>query len=291
MLTIEIACALILALHAAVGLKVTTDRAAFLRRFLLVAGASWIGEDTCIRAYGFYAYDAGWGLFLDRMPLMIAAIWPAVILSSWEVAKHLVPSTHRRLATRPLLVGALVFADAWLIEPIAVQTGLWRWFEPGLFNVPIIGVAGWAYFAMLAVAVLEWVERAQEPAVYEAAILLVAPLGAHVLLVATWWALFRWITVPIPSWPAVALGFAVSLGLAGWAAMAGARKRMPPAAIFSRMPPAIFFFVLLAVFGRAVPALVVWAVAFAPPWLALTPWNALRRKESSRTQTGRNLRQ
>ena len=30
------------------------------RSFLLLALAGWLGEASCIRAYGFYAYDAGY---------------------------------------------------------------------------------------------------------------------------------------------------------------------------------------------------------------------------------------
>ncbi len=269
MLTIEISCALILALQVGIALAATDDKRAFVRRFILLAIASWLAEDTCIRLYGFYAYSPEWSLFLDKMPLMIALIWPAVILSAWELVRKLLGAGHRWL---PLAVGAMVFADAWLIEPIAVQSGLWRWFEPGLFEVPPIGVLGWAIFAALAVVVFEALEQRNKSGMAEAAILIVAPVGSHLLLIASWWSLLRWINVTIPAWPAVGLICAISVVLAWLAYRARLSERIPASAIYGRIPAALFFFALLAVFGRDEYALIVWALAVAPPWLAITPW-------------------
>ena len=273
MLAIEISCVLILALQVGIALAVTDDRPSFVRRLVLLALASWLAEDTCIRLYGFYAYNPDWSLFLDKMPLMIALIWPSVILSAWELARYLLSKGDRRL---PLAVGAMVFADAWLIEPVAVQSGLWSWFEPGLFDVPPIGVLGWAFFAALSVAVFEWVDRGNRRSKADLAVLIVAPVGAHLLLIASWWGLFRWVNLEIPAWPAVGLLCAISLFLAVSAGRAGVSARIPAAAIFTRIPAALFFFGLLAVYGRGEYALWIWALAVAPPWLAITPWKAAR---------------
>ena len=42
--------------------------------------------------------------------------------------------------------------------------------------------------------------------------------------------------------------------------------------MWTRVPAAAFFFVLLALYGRREPALIAYALAFAPPYLALTRW-------------------
>ena len=64
------------------------------------------------------------------------------------------PPAHARgsrSSSRVALLGAaIVLADASLIEPIAVRAGLWRWTEPGLFAVPLVGIVGWAFFAWAA---------------------------------------------------------------------------------------------------------------------------------------------
>jgi uncharacterized membrane protein len=128
----------------------------FLRRMALLVVASWIAEDSCIRAYGFYFYAPGWSVFVDRVPLAILLIWPIVIHSAWELARRLLGTGHRWI---PLAGALLVWADASMIEPIAVRAGLWRWTEPGLFQVPPIGILGWAFYAGLCMWLLEAAER------------------------------------------------------------------------------------------------------------------------------------
>ena len=73
MLALELCCAAIVAVY------VIVRRDAMLALALL-AVAGFLGEDSVIRAYGFYYYSPRWHLFLDRVPLMIVLIWPIVIL-------------------------------------------------------------------------------------------------------------------------------------------------------------------------------------------------------------------
>ena len=240
---------------------------AFLVRVALLVVASWVGEDTCIRAYGFYAYDPGWSLFVDRVPLAILLIWPIVIHSAWELAGYLLGS---RRALAPLLGAAIVFADAALIEPVSVHSGLWWWTEPGLFAVPPIGVLGWSLHAGFSMLVFEEGRRRGWPPATAALAIVVAPLGTHLGLLAAWWGLFRWVNVPLPPWPAVALAWTLSLALAAWALRSRARELVPVLDMWGRVPAAAFFFILLAWFGRDQPALIAWTLAFAPPYLALT---------------------
>jgi hypothetical protein len=98
-------------------------------------------------------------------------------------------------------------------------------------------------------------------------VLIVAPLATHVALVATWWLALRWLSEPIDGW----LGAA-----AAWILLAPLAKvfwtRSPPVNrgdLLVRVPAAGFFFVLLALRGSDVLPLVAYAIAFAPPYLAL----------------------
>lgn len=243
MTILELACAAIVAVF--VIARATRDPAPkrFLGRMAALSALSWLGEDTVIRAYGFYTYSPEWSLFVDRVPILIVLIWPVVIHSAFDLAKG-----------RPLVAGAIILLDASLIEPIAVSRGLWVWSEPGIFGVPPIGIAGWAVFGALAIAMRErwwWV---------------VVPL-THAVLIALWWGLFRWISAPIaPVAPVVGIG-CLSLAASAWAL----RRRLPVARIdlLLRVPAAAFFFVLLAL-GSPSPHLVAYAIAFAPPYLVLT---------------------
>lgn len=278
MFGLELACLAILALYLAVELPRRRARGVFLRRLGLVTAASWLAEDTCIRLYDFYAYAPGWSVFVDRVPLLVILIWAPVVFSAWALARRLLPAGGRWV---PLAGAALVFADAWLIEPIAVAAGLWRWHAPGLFGVPPIGVLGWAFFAGTCIALFEWNDRRGAPARADALVVPLAALATHALLLATWWGALRWISVPLPGRPAALVAGAAAVALTALALRTGARARVPFALMATRIPPAALFFVLLALHGRDTPALVAWALAFAPPYLALTPWEALRRATAS----------
>jgi len=252
MLPLELVCAAIVALYA-------YARRDALPTLAVLAVAGFIGEDSVIRAYGFYFYSPRWHLFLDRVPLMIVLIWPIVIHSAFILARRLAP----RPEWAPLIGAALVLADASLIEPIAVHAGLWTWTRPGLFAVPPIGIIGWAYFAGAAMAC---VDRARPVAAIVA-----APLATHVLLVASWWTAFKWLSRPLPAWPFVVAAWIV-LGTLALAALRMRPGRGHPGIrmdLLLRGPGAAFFFVLLGLYGRDLPALVVYALAFVPPYLAL----------------------
>jgi len=250
MIALELACAAIVALYVA------ARRDAMLALALL-AVAGFLGEDSVIRAYGFYYYSPRWHLFLDRVPLMIVLIWPIVIHSAWSLARRLSPR-----AWAPLVGAGIVLADASLIEPIAVHAGLWTWTEPGLFAVPPIGILGWAYFAGAAMACLE---RARPLAA-----VVVAPLATHVMLVASWWLAFKWLSRPLPPWPFVVAAWVV-LGLLAVAAVRVPKRHEPAFRndLLLRGPGAAFFFVLLGLYGRDLPSLCVYSLAFAPPYLTL----------------------
>lgn len=281
MVLLQIACLAIVASFLFLRARLEAQPLALLRRLFLLALAAWIGEDTCIRAYHFYEYSESWWLFLDRVPLLIVLIWPIVIQSARDLGTCLWPGRERPSPRRvALTVLGLVFADASLIEPIAVKSGLWRWTEPGLFTVPPIGILGWAYFAAIAVFLLETSAWRHRPWL-EALILPIAPIGTHLLLLASWWGLFRWINLPVPSWPVVVLAWAVSLSLASRAVRVEARRRVPPMLLWLRVPAALFFFILLALNGRDDLSLVLYAIAFAPPYLSVLSLGAARPTRST----------
>lgn len=157
---LELACLAIVILYIVVrGLRDPAPRDFGVRLGLLMV-ASWLAEDTCIRAYGFYAYHPGWSLFVDQVPILIVVIWPVVIHTAWDLARGLA-----RPERVPLASALIVLADASLIEPIAVNAGLWAWSEPGLFAVPPIGIIGWATFTFLALLVFERVRGPARPLV------------------------------------------------------------------------------------------------------------------------------
>ena len=273
MIAIELACIAIVALYVVVRLALTADRGPFLRRLALMAIGAWVGENTVIHAYHFYTYSPRWHLFVDQVPLMILLIWPVVIHSAWDVIGHLC----RKSASVTIIAVAtalVVLADASLIEPIAVASELWWWHEPGLFEAPPIGLLGWSYFALLCVAIFERNRRAGAPALADALAVIAPAAGVHLMLLATWWGGLRWVNGTVEPNAVLVVIWPLSIALAAVAWKRDARRRVPLNQMLLRIPGALFFFALLAIYGRDNWALVVYALAFAPPYLALTQFSS-----------------
>lgn len=236
-------------------------RAEHPRQLLLAYGlvfvTAWASEQSCIELYGFYAYSPEWRVFLGHVPLMVALIWPVVVLSAWAIAKAVLGGGS---PWTPLAVGAIVLTDAALIEPVCVHAGLWHWTHPGLFAVPPIGVLGWALFTGLITVALERLEAGPRRWVLPAALSIP---GTHALLLTCWWGCLRWVEGDIPAWPAVAVAWALSFAACAllWRRPAGVPRHL----MLDRSPAALFFGLLL-VAGKAPWALVAWALASTPVW-------------------------
>ena len=259
---LELACASIVTVWWLLRLPLEAQKKRLILHGLVIAALAWAGEQTCIALYGFYSYAPRWNLMLGHVPLMVVCIWPVVVISARDLIARIVGPDPLHLA---LGVGLLVLADAAFIEPAAVAAGLWHWSEPGLLEVPPAGILGWAVYAALVVHALEharsggWARRA--------GVLLVLP-GLHVALLSVWWLALRWMNLAIPSSLVPLLG----LGLSILATALIIRRRigvgLPLRLVVLRAPGALFFAALLAV-AEPSTAVIAWAAAFVPPWLAL----------------------
>lgn len=250
----------------------TTTRAQLID-IVVVAAAAWLTEVSCIRLYGFYQYDAPWLLFVDVMPLLVAAIWPFVILSARQVSQSFGLSTG-------LGVFCFVLYDASLIEPLAVAARLWSWNEPGVFHVPIIGIFGWAFFAFFSLVGLERLRGGRR-----VLLILLAPLATHLALLASWWGLLRWILRFEIAGETLAL---ISMLVATILAVAIRRRARaaPLEVMLPRIAAALLFFGLLGLRGQNVPWLPLYAVPFALPYLLGTRWRFASRAFGSSLDNG-----
>lgn len=268
MLILEASCLAIVTLYLVVRIAVDPVRPRLVRRLGLLMAASWVAENSVIHAYAFYQYSPAWSIFVDRVPLMIVVIWPIVIISAWDLVRAL--AGGRGGLAVVLLTAAMVFADAYVMEPIAVSSRLWSWNAPGLFEVPPIGVLGWSLFTGSCLAIFDRVDRKEARGLWDL-LVLVLPIGfVHLALVALWWGLFRWISVPIPGEVGVLVAWLACATLALVALRHPAARRVSRRDLLLRVPAAAFFFVLLGLHSRNKPLLVAYAVAFALPYLVLT---------------------
>lgn len=179
----ELACVAIIFLTIATMARIR-PLTELIGDYLALALAAWIGEESCVALYEFYFYSPEWHVRVDHVPILVPLIWPLVILSARQVATALFAGEGVR---RALLVGAIVAFDASLVEVVAVRADLWWWAEPGHLEVPIIGMLGWGFFAFAA----DWL-LSQRLRWRHALVVVAAPAFAHLLILASWWALFRW---------------------------------------------------------------------------------------------------
>ena len=302
MRALELTCLCIVLLYIVVRLQRRGDESIgeLLSRFVWLAATSALGEDTMIRLHGFYDYAEGWSLPLDRVPLLIVLIWPIVIDSASQIAGGLCRALRRPESTRNVAIatGLVVLVDAWLIEPIATQSGLWRWHAPGLFGVPPIGVLGWAIFAGL----VTWLRplafrrsgcalvRLGQPVVAS----VLAILGTHAILIAAWWLLFRPLNRTLPTAIGIAVAWLVLLPIAAFFLRIRAGRAVPVSNLLVRVPAAAFFFVLLAVrkdaIGAAQGPLLLYALAFAAPYWVLVFARSARPQNGATETEGANTR-
>jgi hypothetical protein len=238
----------------------------FLARFALVSVACWMAEESCILLYKFYTYDPSWSLFLDQVPLLIILIWPVIIHSAWDLASQLLHPGHKCV---PLAAGAIVFTDAALLEPVAVNAGLWSWNEPGIFHVPVIGILGWGYFAFCCTFMLERTGRPNSSKGGALLLLLAAVVGTHLMLFTSWWGALRWVSGFDNNLVAVGAVWVFSIALVYRILRRGTGRRVQRKALLLRLPAALFVFLLLVLNAGGSGLLVIYALAFVPPYLTM----------------------
>jgi hypothetical protein len=240
--------------------------ARFLSRAFVVSVACWITEETCIRFYGFYSYNPSWSLFLGHIPILIILIWPVLIHSSWDLASQL---SSQRPKLTPLSTGALVCADAFLIEPVAVNAGLWAWSEPGIFHVPPIGILGWGIFAFFCTLFFERKSPPSNSKKHIGWILVVPVIGTHVLLLGIWWGALRWINGDVPSVLVAGVAWVLSILFTLNILRQGTGKHIKKKTLLSRIPASLFFLVLLFSNASGKEVLLLYVLASVPPYITI----------------------
>lgn len=261
----EGACVLIIALTL-----YAMSRQRRLRDLLLDYGvlslSAWLGEQSCIKFYHFYHYAPAWHGRLGEVPILVPLIWPLVVLSACQVARGLWPARSWRALCA--VAAAIVALDASLVEVVAVRAGLWQWAEPGHLGVPLIGILGWAYFALGAVWGLE-----RLPGWRRVLVVLVGPLCAHALILLSYWGLFRW-TLRGELGTGGLLGV-VAAGAGALVVALAERRRgggIPLPAALPRMCAASLFLLLLCSHDPTNGKLWLHTAAVAVPYCAATRW-------------------
>lgn len=217
------------------------DPKSFFLKFTAISTASWIVEETSIRIYHFYQYSPDWNVFIGHVPILVILVWPLVIHSAWELASQLLSENkqHAHLAA-----AFIIWIDASLIETISVRAGFWSWNGAGILGVPLIGIFGWAYFSFLSIFILRQKGVRETKIAKTFFILIFTVCGSHVLIVATWWLIFRWILFPINTVFITAVAWFISILLIYFIHRKNLGINMDSKILIIRVPPAALFFIL-----------------------------------------------
>jgi hypothetical protein len=149
-----------------------------------------------------------------------------------------------------------------------VHAGLWFWTEPGLFQVPPIGIFGWAAFACL---VSWWLSHVQSRHwLWDLGVVPFAFVGSHLFLVGSWWGGFRWGNRVVDGEIAAVAFALMSAGLCWFFVVRRIGRRLYRRTLLMRIPAALFFALLLAATWPPSLALFVYFLAFTPPNIVLT---------------------
>ena len=250
------------------------DRARRVVEIVALAASAWIGEHTVIEAYLFYFYDDGWWLKLGHVPLLVALIWPMVVLSARDCVTHLFAPASR--LKKALMVAGIVIFDASIMEVIAVEAGYWTWFEAGYLHVPLMGIVGWGCFGFIACLWLDALERGDRIAAHGLTPVITV-LGTHALLLALWWGALRWV-LRGDLGPNALVGFgviAVLFGIAVWRARKLGLGVLPHTVTAPRVMATSVFVALLMSLPDASSQWVHLGAA-AVPYLIALRWSSLR---------------
>ena len=237
----------------------------FFLKFTAISIASWIVEETSIRAYHSYQYSPDWNLFLGHVPILVILIWPLVIHSGWELASRLMGKNERHAR---FVAALIIWIDASLVETISVKAGFWSWNAPGIFGVPLIGIFGWVYFSMLSIFILR-LKRVKKGEIAKLIFTLsITVCGTHGLIIATWWLIFRWIIFPVNTVFITAIAWFISVLFIYFIHQKNLGVNMGPKILVMRIPPVVLFYILYLM-GSPDVFHTAYALAFTVPYFFL----------------------
>jgi hypothetical protein len=116
-------------------------------------------EWAAMRAFASHSYGDAWRVAPLGVPIAVAAVWAAVILSVLTLARRLGYQSPAALAGA---AAVSAIAHDLQMEPLAVRAGLWRWTPAGPWlGVPVGNFVGWAVLVGGWVAGAEWSWRSR----------------------------------------------------------------------------------------------------------------------------------
>lgn len=262
---IEPACILTALIYLFRTARTKNRAGVFWGRIFGIMVASWIMEESGIQIFNFYRYHDQWCFRLGNVPLLVVVTWPILICSAHELVFQV--SLSSKLSA--LLWSALiVLSDALFIEPIAVRAGLWSWNYPGIFGVPLVGFAGWFFFAFFCLLFISNRDKS-DFGVSDLLYMVLIVLATHILLILSWCFVFEHLVFPFNAFIIIIIAWSLSVTISFGLLRKKTGLLIRGTALLLRLPAAVFFWVLLLFSLNDLLFLLVYISAFTPPYLVL----------------------
>ncbi len=119
----------------------------FTLKFVLVSvtlavigfGIEVVGVNTGV-IFGEYSYGSALGLKLFETPLLIGVNWLMLSYASWDIVGRLRMPVPAQIS----LAAALMLLYDYIMEPIAIKTGMWQW---EAVEIPLQNYLAWYLIA------------------------------------------------------------------------------------------------------------------------------------------------
>lgn len=90
--------------------------------FIIGFGAEWVGVHTGL-LFGSYTYTPVLGFAISAVPVLIGCNWVVVMTGSISLASKI--NNHKIIT--PAIAATIATAYDWVLEPMAIQLGYWKW--------------------------------------------------------------------------------------------------------------------------------------------------------------------
>ena len=126
--------------------------------FLIGYGVEWIGVHTHY-LFGIYSYGKNLGFKLSGIPLIIGINWVVLILVTHSISLKFL---NHNIFT-PVLAAIFMVGLDILIEPVAIKSDYWSWFEN---QIPVFNYVCWFFISLIIHFIYRKIRLTEQNTVY-----------------------------------------------------------------------------------------------------------------------------
>lgn len=126
--------------------------------FLIGYGVEWIGVHTHF-LFGNYSYGKNLGFKLSGIPLIIGINWVVLILVTHSISLKFL---NHNIFT-PVLAAIFMVGLDFLIEPVAIKSDYWSWFEN---HIPVFNYVCWFFISLIIHFIYRKIRLTEQNTVY-----------------------------------------------------------------------------------------------------------------------------